>query len=374
MFIAGDPSGDIHASPIIRRLRETDPSVQCFGIGGPAMAAQGFKPLLPFGPFNRMGFLEVIKGLPFFIKAKKQIIHELISNPPGCLVLVDYPGFNMQVLKTAKHLGIPAVWYIAPKVWAWKSERAQVLGNNAAVIATIFPFETKIFNRFPARVEFVGNPLVESLSSQGAFSDRERHPYDGTREFTLALVPGSRRQELHHLLRPMVKACMLLRKEFPLLKALVSRCPWLPPRCYDPARTIAGMELFDGNLDDLLSRSDAALVTSGTATLQTALHGVPHVIVYKTSYISYRIYRHVIRIPWIGLPNIISQKSIVPECIQQDAAPERLAHHLRELLSSSERYIQNAQKLLYLRNELGSKKPSEEMSRIITDIIRTHTD
>jgi lipid-A-disaccharide synthase len=364
MFIAGDPSGDEHAAAIIRQLKIALPGASLWGIGGPAMEKQGFAPVLPFAPFNRMGFLEVATHIGFFLGAKKRLIDMMENRRPDVLVCVDYPGFNMPMMKAARKRGIPVVWYIAPTVWAWKHKRAGVLGSHASHIAVIFPFEVPWFSPYRSPVTFVGNPTVEAMEREGAFAHgRKTHPGSGA--ITVALVPGSRRQETEHLLPRMISAFLLLKEKYPLLMGVVSRYRGLPAEIYNRAIGGAPVEIFDGPLRDMLRRADCALVTSGTATLETALLGVPQVIVYHTSPLTYAIVKRLVHIPHIGLPNIIAGEGIVPECIQDKATGVDLAQALERFIVSPEAYTATVDRLLALREKLGEKKPSIEMCKIL---------
>jgi lipid-A-disaccharide synthase len=208
MFIAGDPSGDEHTAPIVERLRAGIPEASLWGIGGPAMEKNGFTPVMPFAPFNRMGFAEVAAHLRFFFSARRTLIDTMEKRRPDALVCVDYPGFNIPMMKASQKLGIPVVWYIAPMVWAWKQDRAAVLGAHAAHIAVIFPFEVPYFSCYEAPVSFVGNPTVEAMRLEGAFAaKRSVHPGSPrSGNFRIALVPGSRVQEIEHLLPRMLSA------------------------------------------------------------------------------------------------------------------------------------------------------------------------
>ena len=370
MFIAGDPSGDEHCAPIVERLRAEIPGASLWGIGGPAMENRGFTPVMPFTPFNRMGFAEVAAHLGFFLSARRTLIDTMKQRRPDALVCVDDPGFNIPMMKAAHALGIPVVWYIAPMVWAWKQDRAAILGANAAHIAVIFPFEVPYFASYKAPVSFVGNPTVEAMGLEGAFaakhSSRPGSPRRG--DFRIAIVPGSRVQEIEHLLPRMLSAFSILKQRFPGLHATVSACPVLPASLY--RRIIGGspVEVFDGRLREMLGRADVAIVTSGTATLETALLGIPHVIAYHTSFVSYAIGRRLVRIPFIGLPNIIAGKAIVPECIQEQVTPEHLATAAARFIESPEEYGKTADALIVLREMLGEKKPSSEVSAIIKTV------
>jgi lipid-A-disaccharide synthase len=370
MFIAGDPSGDGHTAPVIKRLHAELPEASMWGIGGPAMEKAGFAPVMPFAPFNRMGFAEVAAHIGFFLAARRTLIDKMKKRRPDALICVDYPRFNIPLMKSAHEQGIPVVWYIAPMVWAWKQNRAAVLGEHAAHIAVIFPFETPFFSPYRAPVSFVGNPTVEAMAREGAFSGkRKTHP--GGNDFRLAIVPGSREQEVKHLLPRMLTAFSILKGKFPGLCATVSACDSLPPSLYKKTIGGAPVEVIKTPLREMLGRADLALVTSGTATLETALLGVPHAIVYHTSLVTYAIMRQLVKARFIGLPNIIAGKAIVPEYIQEQAAPEHLAAAVSRFIESPQEYDNTVNALVALREMLGEKKPSVEVSAIIKAVCST---
>lgn len=369
MFIAGDPSGDQHAATVVRELRACLPQASLWGIGGPAMEREGFTPVQPFAPFNRMGFLEVAVHIGFFLSAKRRLIAAMARRKPGVLVCVDYSGFNIPMMKAARKLGIPTVWYIAPMVWAWKRSRAAVLGEYASHIAVIFPFETPYFSPFRSPVSFVGNPTVEAMEREGLFArPRKKHP-GSSNGFRLAIVPGSRRQEIEHLLPSMIEAFSILLHRFPGIQATVSRYGALPAGLYTKLIGGAPVDVFDGPLREMLKYADCALVTSGTATLETALLGVPEVIAYRTSLVTYAIAKRLIRVPYIGLPNIVAGEIVAPECIQQGSGAENLALTVGRFIESPKRHEIVVSKLTALRERLGAKKPSVEVSAIIRGVL-----
>lgn len=366
MIVAGDPSGDRHAAEVLRKLKQIRPECPCFGIGGSSMQDQGFQPLMPFEPFNKMGLAEVLIHLPFFLSAKKRLTNILDEKKPSVLVCVDYPGMNMLLMKEAKRRGIPVLWYIVPQVWAWKKKRAQVLGETASVIATVFPFEEQFFAQYDARVEFVGHPLVENLKEKGiglrTGKLEKGHP------LRLALIPGSRAQEVRHMLTPMLEAYRLLKKDFPDLHATLSQVPHLPERLFHEASGHPDIAIHRGSLDDLLVASDCAIVTSGTATLQTALHQVPLVIAYKTSALTYQIFSRLVHLPHIGLPNIVAGEKVAPECIQGEVTGKHLTAALASVLQSDRTYQETVQKLGSLRSLLGDKHPSTRVAELIVEL------
>ncbi len=362
MFIAGDPSGDHHAAAIIQKLSTLDPQLRMWGIGGPTMTSKGFSSVMPFAPFNKMGFVEVIRHLPFFLGAKKELISKIKSDRPDALVCVDYPGFNMIMLKEARKLGIPVIWYIAPMVWAWKRKRAEVLGNLASHIAVIFPFEESYFSQYKAPVTFVGNPLIEAmLSDQSMPVSKKQFP---SGEIRLALIPGSRTQEIKHMLDPMLQTAEILQKEYPGIKVTISQFSGLDKSLFSSADSFTSFSRFKGPLRELLRNSDLALATSGTACLEAALMGIPTVIAYKTSTLTYSIFKHLIKIPYIGLPNIIADRSLLPECIQNEANPQNMAGKLREFLTPH-RYEKTVSELNTLSRYLSDRSPSKQVAEII---------
>jgi lipid-A-disaccharide synthase len=371
MFVAGDPSGDQHASPIVQRLSTLVPGVHCFGIGGPAMQLMGFEPLMRFEDFNRMGLWEVLKHLPFFLKAQKQLAIAMDSNKPRALVCIDYPGLNIPLMKEAHKRGIPVVWYIVPQVWAWKKKRAALLGKYASFIGAVFPFEVGYFKPYAAPISFVGHPLVEALRQRAKASGAVEN--NDTPANTLSLIPGSRQQEVTAILPAMVKAAALLKRQYPKLRVLVSKCRGLPVKLYQKACLQEGVELFEGPLCDLLDRTRYAFVTSGTATLETGLAGVPMVIVYRTSVVTYWLLKRMVRVPYIGLPNIVAGEKIVPECIQQKANGHDLAHEMQKFIESPEYYESTVKKLSRLKGILGGKNPSREIARAIEAIVNRKT-
>jgi lipid-A-disaccharide synthase len=369
MFVAGDPSGDQHASAILRRISTLAPGVRCFGIGGPAMQSIGFEPLMRFEDFNRMGLWEVLVHLPFFLTAKKFLKTAMDSNKPKALVCVDYPGLNIPLMKEAHKRGIPVVWYIVPQVWAWKKKRAALLGKYASFIGAVFPFEVDFFKSFAAPVSFVGHPIVEALQQKnidgGADELINRHDPG----FTLSLVPGSRRQEVTAILPAMIAAAALLKRQYPNLRVFVSKCHNLPVELYQPACSRTGINVFEGPLGELLERTRYAFVTSGTATLETALAGVPMVIVYRTSALTYGLLKRMVRVPFIGLPNIVAGEKIVPECIQWKATGTELAREMKKYIESPAFYESTVEKLSRLKGLLGGKKPSHEVASAIVSIV-----
>jgi lipid-A-disaccharide synthase len=274
-------------------------------------------------------------------------------------------------------MGVPVVWYIVPQVWAWKKKRAEVLGRNASFIAVVFPFEVPYFSPFPSPVAFVGHPLVEMLGESGSgFSPRPRTPHlDKNGPIRCAIVPGSREQEVGRMLKPMMDACRLLKAKYPLFSVSVSRCRGLPEEPFTRACERfeslypGDFSLGDGPLVKVLSESDLAVVTSGTATLQAALLKVPMTIVYRTSGLTYSLLKRMVTLPYIGLPNVVFGEKIVPELIQRDATPPNIAAAMSAFIESPSLYASTKDKLGALREKLGEKTPSMEVAKAICSFV-----
>jgi len=367
MFIAGDPSGDKHSAPVIKQLKLLHPHVVTTGIGGPHMVREGFHQLLPFEPFNKMGFAEVLLSLPFFLSAKKFCSTYLKKHRPACLICVDYSGFNIPMMKAAASLHIPVVWYITPMVWAWKKKRSAVLGRYATHICCIFPFEVAHFKPFSNSVHFVGNPVVEDIDSAKV---RGPAPLSISDPFTVGFVPGSRRQEVACLLPVMVAAYKKLKLIYPHCRGIVSRHASLDPTFFSDAIKGTDLETTSVSLLQLFEKTSVAVVTSGTATLEAALSGIPHVIVYKTSALTYALLKHLVVAEHIGLPNIIAEERVAPELIQEYVTDDGIVKELDRFVTDKELYTKTVHNLIKIRELLGSKKPSVAVAEIIGSVLR----
>jgi lipid-A-disaccharide synthase len=315
-----------------------------------------------------MGFAEVARHFFFFLKAARFLKRHMETRRPAVVVCVDYYGFNARVMKDARTCGIPVIWYITPKVWAWKPHRARILGDTASDIAVIFPFETDCFSGYSARVSYVGNPLVEAIGGEcenGTARASDGGDIDMSVPRTIGIVPGSREQEIRRNLGVMLDAFSLLRERFPSLRGLCSRYSGLHQELFSACAAADDIEVTTAPLPEMLDRCDVAMVTSGTATLETALRCIPHCIVYKTSWITYTLFKQFVRIPFIGLPNIVAGKRIVDEYIQNEATGEQLGKGIEKLFSVPGEYRRCVQDLRALKSQFGDTRPSKEVAGMI---------
>ena len=361
-IIAGEASGDLHGSGLVRELRVADPKAEFRAWGGDKMEAAGAPLVKHYRDLAFMGFVEVIKHLGTILKNIRFAKEDILAFRPDVLILIDYPGFNMRIAKWAKVQGIRVVYYISPQIWAWKEGRAKAIKRDVDQMLVILPFEVDFYKKWGLEVEYVGHPLVEVIA---AIRERAVPATLGTTGKPLiALLPGSREQEIRMKLPIMLSVV----NRFPHYEFAVAMAPSQPESLY---RELAGsipVALVAGQTYELLRQSRAALVTSGTATLETALFGVPQIVCYKGHPASYWLAKKLIKVKYISLVNLILDRSVVPELIQEDLNTEKLTEGLKALLpeeSAARRQMQ--QDYAELWTLLGSRHASESAAKLITD-------
>jgi lipid-A-disaccharide synthase len=302
LIIAGEASGDLHGSGVARALRARRPEVDLYGIGGDAMQREGVEIVFHCSKLSFMGFLEVVRHLPTVLRVGRTLNRLLDQRRPDVVVLIDYPGFNIRFARKARAHGIKVLYYISPQVWAWNKKRVKTIKEVVDRMKVVFPFEVEIYQAEGVNVEFVGHPIVERIGAscirQAFFQRNHLHPS----QKLLGLFPGSRRQEVHRILPVMLRAAEELRTGRPLQLA-IGVAPNLGAdliRSLIPGDT--QVTLIENATYDLMQYADAAIVTSGTATLETGWFGTPMVVVYKTSRTSYFLGRMLVDVPYIGDP------------------------------------------------------------------------
>jgi lipid-A-disaccharide synthase len=360
-IIAGEPSGDLHGSNLVYALRAKRPDLRFEGFGGPLMQAAGVHLHRDLRHLSFMGFVEVLRNLGHVIKNFRVAKQAIAASGPDALVLIDYPGFNLRLAKWAKAHGMKVIWYIAPQTWAWKEGRVHDLRQHVDELLCILPFEEAYFKSFGVNARFVGHPLLDV-----ALSSRIQKPFDhesgsdkNVSRPLIALLPGSRKQEVSRILPEMVKVMPYL----PDYQWAVACSPHVPMELYRkfvPAEVHCHTE----GTSALLQRAHAALVTSGTATLETALHHVPQIVCYRANALSIAIARMLVKVRFISLVNLILDRQAVPELIQADLNTERLATELRAISVGESR---TAQLVAYdeLIGRLGGKGASERAAQAI---------
>jgi len=346
-IISGEASGDLHGSNLVKELKKRDAAADIRCWGGDKMEAAGATLVKHYKELAFMGFLEVIKNLGTILKNIKVCKEDILQYKPTALILIDYPGFNLRIAKWAKKQGIPVIYYISPQVWAWKENRVKLIKKCVDKMLVILPFEKEFYATWNYVVEYVGHPLVEVVEEFGmrneefGIRDLELGLNNAEAVFTnsqlpitnsniIALLPGSRQQEILKKLPIMLEVA----KHFPNYRFVVAKAPGLDESFYaELLKPYSNVSSVVNKTYELLVQSKAALVTSGTATLETALFAVPEVICYKGSAFSYQIAKRLIKIKFIGLVNLIMDKEVVKELIQDELTVENLKRELNLLLT-----------------------------------------
>ena len=330
LLIAGEVSGDLRAAELVRALRARAPGVRFIGIGGDELEAAGMEVLFHVRDMAVMGLVEVLRRYGFFRRVFRKMVELARDARPDLVVLVDYPGFNIRFARAMKRLGIPCVYYICPQVWAWHRSRIPELARLVRRILAIFPFEPEVFKGTGLRVEYVGHPLVEAARRARAAVD-DPLPWSGAPP--VALLPGSRQQEVRRILPVMIEAAERLRERHPSASFLVAaHSEEIAELAGGLLGNPEGVQIVSGRTGSILRQARAALVASGTATLETALLGCPQIVVYRTSPLTYFAARRLVRVPHIGMVNLIAGRRLCPEFVQGAARPEVLAAALEPLL------------------------------------------
>ena len=339
-IISGEASGDLHGSNLIKELFKLDEGAQVRCWGGDLMQAAGATLVKHYRELAFMGFTEVIKNINTIFKNISFCKKDILANRPDVLILVDYPGFNLRIAKWARQQGLKIVYYISPQIWAWKENRIHTIKKNIDKMLVILPFEKEFYKKWNFEVEYVGHPLVEVVNDYKAEQEQKSKAVFQQQNPAIinsriiALLPGSRQQEILKKLPVMLQVA----RHFPDYKFIVAKAPGLTEEFY--AELLAPYNNVDAVVNktyQLLNESAAAIVTSGTATLETALFGVPEVICYKSNNLSYQIAKRIIKIKYICLVNLIMDKEVVKELIQDDLTVENLVAELKMLLFNNEK-------------------------------------
>jgi lipid-A-disaccharide synthase len=333
-IISGEASGDLHGSNLIKEMRRLDgqANIRCWG--GDLMQAAGATVVKHYRDLAFMGFTEVIKNIGTIFKNISFCKKDILGNRPDLLILIDYPGFNLRIAKWARLQGLKIVYYISPQIWAWKENRIHSIKKNVDKMLVILPFEKDFYAKWNMTAAYVGHPLVEVIEE----FQKNKSAAENNRKFAghkiIAVLPGSRKQEIIKKLPIMLRVA----QHFPDYKFIVARAPGQPDEFYDALLApYINVDAVSNDTYSLLSVSQAALVTSGTATLETALFAVPEVICYKSNAISYQIAKRIISIKYICLVNLIMDKEVVKELIQDELTVENLVTELKKLLFDPEK-------------------------------------
>jgi lipid-A-disaccharide synthase len=368
-IVAGEASGDIHGANLVRELKTLSPDVVIAGFGGHRMEAAGLNSLYNLADLAVIGFYEVIKNLLVIRKLLKVTEKYFREQKPQAVVLIDYPGFNFKVGKLAKKHGIPVVYYIAPQVWAWWPGRVQEIKQFAAKVLVIFSFEEEIYKKEQIPVTWVGHPLIEHVPPDGGLDIYRKYKLDPAKKL-IGLLPGSRRQEIEHLLPAMLDAVRDLVTKRNDLEFVCLRSASIEEKIIraEILRSKLPVKVLDDPDYQIRRKLTLAMVASGTATLEMAYLGIPMLIVYKVNPLSFFLAKRLVKIPYIGLANIVSGQKVVPEFIQHDVHGPDLARQVQKFLENPAELKAVREKLLQVREKLGTTGAAKRAAQEILAI------
>jgi lipid-A-disaccharide synthase len=349
-IIAGEASGDLHGSNLIREIKKLDNMASFRGWGGDLMKDAGTTLVKHYKDLAFMGFIEVVKNINTIFKNLAFCKKDILQYQPDALILIDYPGFNLRIAEWAKKKGISVIYYISPQVWAWKESRVKQIRKNVDKMLVILPFEKEFYQKWKYEVEYVGHPLAEVVDNAQSSINPASLLSPLNENNIIALLPGSREQEVAKKLPVM----LAVTRDFPDYKFIIAKAPSLDDAFYDQFTTqYQNVRSLRNKTYPLLMQSKAALVTSGTATLETALFGVPQVVCYKGSAISYQIAKRLLKVKYISLVNLIMDKPIVKELIQDEMNAENIKTELTRILKDPATIAHMKQDYAALKKLLG---------------------
>lgn len=371
MIIAGEISGDMHAANIINLIKKECPNTTFFGIGGPAMRAVGVETFYDIKDMAVMGIVEVLKHIKFFKKVFNEMETLAEKRRPDAVILIDYPGFNLRFAAKAHALGIKVIYYICPQVWAWHRERIPKMAAIVDKLITIFPFEAKHFDGTGLDVSFAGHPLVDEAAKLLATPQAELPWKENP---GIALLPGSRRTEIERILPSMWKAAKLLSDKNPKLEFIIATPSEQQSKIIEEITKRLGngpakCHIVTDNTRQVLRQARAAMVASGTATIETTLMSCPMVIIYKVAPLTYIMGKMLIKIKHIGMVNIVADKLVCPELVQQQATPTAIAKTITPLISDTPQRQDMINELHLVTKKLGTGNAAKTAARQILDTL-----
>lgn len=370
MIIAGETSGDHHGARLVAAMRKIDHNISFFGIGGPSMKNEGVEIVVDAASLSVVGITEAFSRMPWILGGLSAIKRAVAEKRPGLVILIDFPDFNLHMAKYVKRFSIPVLYYISPQVWAWRLGRIKKIRQYVDRMAVILPFEKAFYERHGVPVTFVGHPLLD----RRLCGSINAHPEKDGQKTLIGLLPGSRQQEIDRNLPVMLAAATHVNRKMAGLRYVVSVAPGIDTdtvlEYIRPYRDVMDVHIAEGDIGDLLSFSKMAIAASGTVTLETAIYGVPMVIIYHVSPVSYLLGRALIRVEHIGLANIIAKERIVPELIQKDATPVNIARAVVNVLENPELFEGTRKKLRMVRDQLGEAGASGKTAAIAYSMIQ----
>lgn len=366
LLSCGEPSGDLYAGALVRELHALVPSLSVAGLGGPQLAAAGGRVLVDYRGLAVTGLTEVLPKLSDLLAARKRLVAYARDERPDALVVIDYADFNLRLARAVKKLGVRVIFYISPQIWAWRPGRLSTIKQVADRVLVIFPFEEAIYREGGVPVEFVGHPLIDLLPQTVARAAFLQALGLAPEAKTVAVLPGSRTNEVRHILPDLLRSCDVIAARVPDAQFVVARAPNLDDDLFrDVSRPGRRIAVVEGETDAVLASADVALTASGTATVQTALHDTPMVVVYRLSPLTYRLGRRFVKVDTFGMVNLIAGERIVPELIQDAFTPEAVANEAVSILTDPVRARTIRAGLAGVRAKLGGPGASRRAAQAI---------
>jgi lipid-A-disaccharide synthase len=373
LIVAGEASGDLHGAALVREIRKLDDGIIVRGIGGKKLEDAGVEILTPSSDLAVVGLTEVFSKLPKIIKAHRDMRYLLKNTRPDLLILIDFPDFNISLSRTAKRCNVPVLYYVSPQLWAWRSGRVKKLADRVDKMAVILPFEKEFYRKTGLNidVEYVGHPLMDALPDSLDRVAISRDLNLGDRRPVLGLLPGSRTEEIKNLLPAMIGAAEILSLRHHELQCVLPRASTIPADLIQSFINKTSLKIIVSEKDiySVLSVCDLALVASGTATLETALMGVPMVVAYRVSPLSFRIGKMIIKTPFVSLVNLIAGREIVSEVLQDDVTPQRLAERASMILDNEAYKKEMITNLGKVKENIGGPGASFNTAKIAIKLI-----
>ncbi len=373
IIIAGEASGDMHAACLVDEIKKRDPHITFSGLGGAKMQQSGVELYEDLTRLAVIGFIEVLKHYTKIKEIFTMILRKVYETKADAVILVDYPGFNLRLAKELKTMNVKVIYYISPQVWAWKPDRVKTVKACTDKMLVLFDFEKDFYARHHLCVDFVGHPLVDAV---GVTSSREnilRSFALSPDRLTVGMLPGSRQKEIETLLPVMLDAAAILKKENPDTQFILVKASTVSARSIGKFLKNASIQpkIISDNINDGIYACDICMVASGTATLQTAILNKPMVVIYKISLLTWAMAKLMIKIPYIGLVNVVAGKKIVPECIQFEATGKNIAAELKDIYTDKDRMSQIKTELAKVKRALGPPGASQRAAAKVLEVIHT---
>lgn len=368
VIVAGETSGDLHGAALMRAMKAAYPDLAFSGIGGSLMIDEGMTALRHMREMNFMGFVEVVRHLPFIMRTMKDLEAHLDDIRPDLVILIDYPGFNLKMLPRIKKRDIPVMYYISPQLWAWHTSRVKIIKKYVDRMVVLFDFERTFYEKYGIEADFVGHPLVEMVKASEN-RDTLRRSLNAETQPLVGLFPGSRSQEIERILPAMVDSVRYMREKMGSVRAAIGCAPEIGDDVYEHYTAGTDIELVRGRTYDLMTHADVNAVTSGTATIEAGICGTPMVVVYKTSPLTFAIGKQLVKLSYIGMINIIAGRMIVPELWQDDVNPGTLGERLMRLMSDSSLRAQVKGNLSLAVQKLGGPGAADRAARVALSML-----